>query len=81
MVYVVGIGLRSAAERIVDKRLEEGIRGASDDAHMTRKKIDHVTIAGSDELDGSSISSMLLLAFAVFALSTDRVFGRSWAFE
>lgn len=79
-VYVVGIGLHSVAERIVGKRLEKDSRGALDDAHMTPKKIAHVTIADNDELDGS-VSSMLLLAFVVFVLSTDRVFGRDWAFE
>lgn len=65
-VYVMGIGLHPAAARIADKRLEEMVfetsRAALDDAGVTRAQIDHVTIAGCDELDGRSISSMLLSA-------------------
>ena len=63
-VYVVGVATHSPAECIADKRLEEMVfdtaRAALDDAHLTRNDIDHVTIAGCDELDGRSISSMLL---------------------
>jgi acetyl-CoA acetyltransferase len=65
-VYVVGVATHSPAECIGDKRLEEMVfdtaRAALDDAHLTRDEIDHVTIAGCDELDGRSISSMLLSA-------------------
>lgn len=65
-IYVMGIGLHPAANNISDKRLEEVVfetnRAALDDAGVTREDIDHVTIAGCDELDGRSISSMLLSA-------------------
>jgi len=65
-VYVMGIGLHPAASRIANKRLEEVVfetsRAALDDAGVARADIDHVTIAGCDELDGRSISSMLLSA-------------------
>lgn len=65
-VYVMGVGLHPAAKRISDKRLEEVVfdtsRAALDDAGVNRDEIDHVTIAGCDELDGRSISSMLLSA-------------------
>jgi acetyl-CoA acetyltransferase len=65
-VYVLGMATHSPAECIADKRLEEMVfdtaRAALDDAHLTRDEIDHVTIAGCDELDGRSISSMLLSA-------------------
>ena len=65
-VYVLGIATHPPAECIADKRLEEMVfdtaRAALDDAHLTRDEIDHVTIAGCDELDGRSISSMLLSA-------------------
>lgn len=65
-VYVIGVGMHPAARRITDKRLEELVfdtsRAALDDAGVSREEIDHVTIAGCDELDGRSISSMLLSA-------------------
>lgn len=63
-VYVLGVALHPAAERVSDKRLEEMVfdttRAALDAAGVTRKEIDQVTIAACDELDGRSISSMLL---------------------
>ncbi|MFI4986602.1 MAG: thiolase family protein [Alphaproteobacteria bacterium] len=63
-VYVLGLAVHPPRRRIGDKRLEELVfdvtRAALDDAGVTRAEIDHVTIAGSDELDGRSIASMLL---------------------
>src|SRR3984957_12252222 len=51
---------------IVDKRLEEMVfdtaKAALDSAGIPRKELDHITIAACDELDGRSISSMLLSA-------------------
>jgi acetyl-CoA acetyltransferase len=37
-------------------------KAALDDANIDRKELDHITIAACDELDGRSISSMLLSA-------------------
>jgi acetyl-CoA acetyltransferase len=63
-VYVLGLAVHPAAARITDKRLEEIVfdttRAALDDAGVDREDLEHVTIAGSDELDGRSIASMLL---------------------
>jgi len=65
-VFVMGLAVHPPAARIADKRLEEmvfdTVRAALDDAGVRRADIDHVTIAGCDELDGRSISSMLLAA-------------------
>src|SRR5579883_2114334 len=65
-VFVMGLAVHPPASRIADKRLEEMVfdtaRAALDDAGVHRSQIDHVTIAGCDELDGRSISSMLLAA-------------------
>ena len=58
--------MRPPAEQVPDMRLEEMVyetaRAALDDAAVTRAEIDHVTIAACDEIDGRSISSMLLAA-------------------
>jgi acetyl-CoA acyltransferase len=63
-VYVIGMATHAPAAKIVDKRLEEMVfdttRAALDDAGIERAAIEQVTIAGCDELDGRSISSMLL---------------------
>ena len=63
-VYVVGLAVHPPAARIADKRLEEIVfdttRAALDDAGVQREDLEQVTIAGSDELDGRSIASMLL---------------------
>ena len=63
-VYVIGMDVHDPSDRVADKRLEEMVfdtaRGALDDAGVSRDEIDHVTIAACDELDGRSISSMLL---------------------
>lgn len=65
-VYIIGQAVHPPAKRIGDKRLEELVfdtaHAALKDAGVRRNQIDHVTIAGSDELDGRSISSMLLAA-------------------
>ena len=65
-VFVIGQAVHPPAARIGDKRLEELVfdtaHAALRDAAVSRAQIDHVTIAGCDELDGRSISSMLLAA-------------------
>ena len=65
-VFVIGQAVHRPAARIGDKRLEELVfdttHAALADAGVKRAQIDHVTIAGCDELDGRSISSMLLAA-------------------
>jgi acetyl-CoA acetyltransferase len=65
-VFVMGLAVHPPAARVAGKRLEEMVfdtaRAALDDAGVTRAEIDHVTIAGCDELDGRSISSMLMAA-------------------
>lgn len=62
--HVIGIAVHPPAWRILGKRLEEIVfdvsRDALDDAGIEREQIEGVTIAGCDELDGRSISSMLL---------------------
>jgi hypothetical protein len=64
--YVLGLFLHPPALRITHKRLEEMVfdtaRAGLDNAGVTRQELDHVTIAACDELDGRSISSMLLAA-------------------
>ena len=65
-VYVMGVSIHPAATVIGDTRLEEmaycTARAALDDAGIERRQIDHVTLAGSDEIDARGISSMLLAA-------------------
>src|ERR1700761_6557530 len=65
-VFVIGQAVHEPAARIGGKRLEEIVfdtaHAALKDAGVRRAQIDHVTIAGCDELDGRSISSMLLAA-------------------
>jgi acetyl-CoA acetyltransferase len=65
-VFVIGQAVHEPAARIGGKRLEEIVfdtaHAALADASVNRAQIDHVTIAGCDELDGRSISSMLLAA-------------------
>jgi len=64
--YVIGLAIHPAADRIRDRRLEEmayfTARAALDDARVARAEIDHVTLAGSDEIDARGISSMLMAA-------------------
>jgi acetyl-CoA acetyltransferase len=63
-VYVIGVATHPAAERHDEYRLEELVyhtsRAALDDAGVTRRELDSVTLGASDELDGRPISSMLL---------------------
>lgn len=62
----MGVATHPAADRISDLRLEEiayrTAHAALDDAAIERQQIDHVTLAGSDEIDARGISSMLLAA-------------------
>lgn len=65
-MYVIGVAMHPAQVKVADKRLEEMVydtaRACLDGAGIERRQLDHVTIAGCDELDGRSISSMLLAA-------------------
>lgn len=65
-VYVLGYAVHPAAVRLSGKRLEEVVfdtaRAALDSAQIARRDLQGVTIAGCDELDGRSISGMLLAA-------------------
>ena len=65
-MYVLGVAMHPAQPVASDKRLEEMVfdtaRACLRDAGVRRAQLDHVTIAGCDELDGRSISSMLLAA-------------------
>jgi acetyl-CoA acetyltransferase len=65
-VYVLGVSTHPASASIGAKRLEEiaydTARAALDDAGIARAEVDHVTLAGCDELDGRGITSMLLAA-------------------
>ena len=63
-VFIIGVGVHSAATALNNLRLEEigykTARSALDDAGISQKEIDHVTLAACDELDGRSISSMVM---------------------
>lgn len=65
-VHVLGLSVHPPAEEIGGKRLEEIVydvtRAALDNAGLARSEIEQVVIAACDELDGRSISSMLLAA-------------------
>jgi acetyl-CoA acetyltransferase len=65
-VFVLGLAIHPPAAWVAEKRLEEMVfdtaYAALQDAGVRRAEIDHVTIAACDELDGRSISSMLLAA-------------------
>lgn len=65
-VYVIGVGLHPARLREDSLRLEEMAwrtsRAALEDAGVTRRQIDSVTLGACDELDGRPISSMLMAA-------------------
>lgn len=75
-VHVLGLALHRPAERIDDLRLEEMVyvtaRAALDDAGVTRGQLDSVTLGACDELDGRSISSMLM-AMPAGAYLTDEI--------
>jgi acetyl-CoA acetyltransferase len=64
--YILGLAVHPSSAWIVDKRLEEMVfdtaKAALESARISRQELDHVTIATCDELDGRSISSMLLSA-------------------
>src|SRR5262249_37173557 len=65
-VYVIGYASHPPAERVLTKRLEEMVYDTSAQAlraaAIERSELDHITIAACDELDGRSISSMLMVA-------------------
>jgi acetyl-CoA acetyltransferase len=65
-VFVLGVGLAPAARQRDDVRLEElayhTARAALDDAGVSRRQLDNVTLGACDEFDGRPISSMLLAA-------------------
>src|ERR1700728_2168710 len=64
--YVLGLAVHPPATWVANKRLEEMVfdtaKAALDDARIDRQQLDHISIAACDELDGRSISSMLLSA-------------------
>jgi hypothetical protein len=63
-VYVLGVDISPPVTKQVDLRLEELVYGTSrralDNAGVTQKQLDHITIGACDELDGRPISSMLM---------------------
>ena len=65
-VYVIGYASHPPAEKVLCKRLEEMVYDTSATAlraaGIERTEIDHITLATCDELDGRSISSMLMAA-------------------
>jgi acetyl-CoA acetyltransferase len=75
-VYVLGLALYKPSDRIDGLRLEEMVyhtaRAALDDAGVTRGQLDSVTLGACDELDGRSISSMLM-AMPAGAYLTDEI--------
>ena len=62
--YVLGLALYPAVQRAAGHRLEEMVyhtaHAALDHAGIHRRELDHVTLGACDELDGRSISSMLM---------------------
>lgn len=65
-VYILGVALAPAVERHDGMRLEELVyrtsRAALDDATVSQRQLDNLTLGACDELDGRPISSMLLAA-------------------
>jgi acetyl-CoA acetyltransferase len=65
-VFILGFAAHPPAQCIGDKRLEELVfdtsAAALENAGIERRELDHITLATCDELDGRSISSMLLAA-------------------
>jgi acetyl-CoA acetyltransferase len=65
-VYVIGYASHPPAEKVLSKRLEEMAYDTSAaalrNAGVERRDIDHITLATCDELDGRSISNMLMVA-------------------
>ena len=62
--YVLGLAVHPPHLNCQEYRLEEMVyhtaRAALDNAGVTRGQLDHVTLGACDELDGRSISSMLM---------------------
>ena len=62
--YVLGLAVHPPHLNCQEFRLEEMVyhtaRAALDNAGVTRGQLDHVTLGACDELDGRSISSMLM---------------------
>lgn len=62
--YVLGLAMYPATSRAGGHRLEEMVyhtaHAALEHAGVTRRELDHVTLGACDELDGRSISSMLM---------------------
>ncbi len=62
--YVMGLAMYPATLRADAHRLEEMVyhtaHAALENAGVRRKELDHVTLGACDELDGRSISSMLM---------------------
>jgi acetyl-CoA acetyltransferase len=65
-VHVIGYASHPPAEKLLSKRLEEMVYDTSAQAlraaAIERSELDHITIAACDELDGRSISNMLMVA-------------------
>lgn len=65
-VYVIGVAMHPARAREDALRLEEMAyytsRAALDDAGVSRRQLDSITLGACDELDGRPISSMLMTA-------------------
>jgi acetyl-CoA acetyltransferase len=63
-VFVLGLAIYPARRKVIDERLEEMVFSVTSaalvDAGVERAEIEQVTLAACDELDGRSISSMLL---------------------
>jgi acetyl-CoA acetyltransferase len=65
-VYIIGYASHPPAEKVLTKRLEEMAYDTSAQAlraaGVERGELDHITLATCDELDGRSISNMLMVA-------------------
>lgn len=65
-VAIIGVGMLPIKEKINNLRLEELVfktaKMALDDAGVSRDQLDSIVLGASDEIDGRSISSMLLAA-------------------
>jgi acetyl-CoA acetyltransferase len=74
--YVLGVALCPPSRKLNQYRLEEMVyhtaRAALNNAGVTRGQLDHVTLGACDELDGRSISSMLM-AMPAGAYLTDEI--------
>ena len=74
--YVLGTGMHKPVQRGENLRLEEMVYHtavqALENAGVSRGQLDHVTLGACDELDGRSISSMLM-AMPAGAYLTDEI--------